>query len=130
MGKTSNASKQKWNKENYTQVKVAVPHNIAVAFKEKCKAGGVSMAKELSCFMSSQSLQAPMKKDTSIAIATRPQRRKALISLVQQLADILEEEMGYMSRIPINLQESSRYESAEATVSILEEALDLLNEAY
>jgi len=50
-GKTSNAVKQRWNTEHYTQIKVSVKPDVAGAFKKACETSGTSMASELSIFM-------------------------------------------------------------------------------
>jgi hypothetical protein len=57
MGKTSNETKARWNAAHYTQVKVSVKPEVAEAFKNRCRADGVSMAAELSRFMSGMTLK-------------------------------------------------------------------------
>ena len=130
MGNTSNAAKQKWCKENLTQVKVSVPPEIAAAFKAKCQANGVSMAGELSCFMSGRSRENPPRKIAALAVATRPQRRKAVGALVQHLEKILDAENGYIDSMPPGIDGSIRRDAADETVAALEEALDILSGAY
>jgi hypothetical protein len=125
MGATSNESKQRFNKNHYTQVKVSVPHETASDFKIKCAEAGVSMASELSKFMSSCS-----PKKTAPSVKTRQQRRKATFAVIQQLEAIADAEQEYMDNIPINLQNSQRYEAAEQAASALEEALGILHNAF
>ena len=127
MGTTSNESKQRWNQNHYTQVKVSVPHEIAAAFKEKCAAAGVSMASELSNFMRSHN---PKKMVHEIEVTTRQQRRKAIVGVILRVEAIADAEQEYMYNIPINLQNSERYEAAEQAVSALEEALSILHNVY
>ena len=124
MGNTSNESKQRWNQNHYTQVKVSVPHEIAAAFKEKCAAAGISMASELSNFMRGYN---PKK---TVQVTTRQQRRKAIVGVILQVEAIADAEQEYMYNIPINLQNSERYEAAEQAVSALEEALGILHNVY
>lgn len=125
MGTTSNEAKQRWNKKHYTQVKVSVPHEIAEAFKSKCAAAGVSMAGEITKFMCSHH-----PKKTGPDVTTRQKRRKATVSVILQVEAIADAEQLYMENIPINLQNSERYELAEQAVSALEEALEILHNVY
>ena len=128
MGTASNETKQRWNTAHYTQVKVSVPPDIAAAFKERCMADGVSMAGEISRFMSGQNRQAP--KVSADPYDTRRKRRKALSALAGQLEAIHDAEQQYLDNIPENLRNSRTYEAAEQTVAGLEEALNILSEAY
>ena len=81
MGKTSNESKQHWNNAHYTQIKVSVQPEAEFKKNRECQAKGVSMASELSRFMSKEN-----KKNDPCS--TRQRRRKALISVITQLEDI------------------------------------------
>lgn len=126
MSHTSNQVKQRWNEGHYVQVKVSVKPELAVAFKAKCQAEGVSMASEFSRFMSGQVIS-PQKPDP---YATRQRRRKLLSSLISRIEAIADAERTYLENIPPNLQSSRMYEAADLTVSALEEALDILAEAY
>jgi hypothetical protein len=130
MGKTSNKVKQRFNKTRYTQVKVSVNPEIAAAFKEKCFNDGISMASEISRFMSEQTNINRKKKLQAEPFGTRQRRRKALVSLIGQLEEILDAEQDYWHNIPINLQNGQAYEAAEHAVSALEEVLSLLHGAY
>ena len=123
MGTTSNEARQRWNNSHYTQVKVSVQPEIAEAFKRKCQAKGVSMASEISRFMSGEN----RKPDSC---STRQRRRKALVSIIVQLEEICDAEKRYWENIPINLQNGERYEAAEQAYVAMEEALSLLHQAY
>ena len=125
MGNTSNDVKQRWNHTHYTQVKVSLQPEIATAFKAKCAAAGVSMASELSNFMRCHQ---PRKQESDVS--TRQKRRKATRSVIMQLEAIADAELEYKNNIPINLQNSQRYEAAEEAASALEEALGILHNAY
>ena len=130
MGSTSSAAKQRWNEGNYTQVKVWAPREIAVEFKAKCKTANVSMASELTRFMSSGACHSHTGKGKAPAIATRLQRRKAVGAIIQELQGILEAENEYIDNMPPGVSESSKREAADETVEALEEALEALGGAY
>lgn len=123
MGKSSTESKQRWNDSHYTQVKVSVQPEIAETFKAKCQAKGVSMASEITRFMSGEN----KKPDPC---STRKYRRKALASVIIQLENICDAEKQYWDNIPINMQNGERYEAAEQAYTAMEEALELLYQAY
>ena len=129
MGKTSNAAKQRWNKEHYVQIKVSARPEIAKAFKEKCVSDGVSMASEITRFMREQ-CDKPHPPGRGLKVSTRQQRRNALASLIEQLEVIMDAEAQYRDNIPENLQNSIRYEAASASVQALQEAIDNLDEVY
>ena len=113
---------------NYKQVKVLVATEIAENFKAKCETAGVSMASEISRFMSGQ--KGGRNQIKPVSVKTRQLRRKVLISLIQQTEAILDAELKYKDNIPVNLQNASIYEAAEQAVSALEEALNSLYEVY
>jgi len=125
MAATSNESKQRRNNANYTQVKVSVNQEIAAEFKAKCQCAGVSMASEISRFMSGQT-----PKKATPKVSTRRERRRALDNAIMLLESIVDAEQDYKHNIPINLQNSQRYEAAEHTVSTLEEALNILYNTF
>lgn len=58
------------------------------------------------------------------------QDRYDLYSWINTLDNIKYDEESYYDNIPENLQYSQRAEDSEAAIENLEEALDLLNEAY
>ena len=123
MGTTSNKAKQRWNNEHYTQIKVSLQPEIAGVFKKRCKLRGVSMASEISCFISGEN----KKPDPC---STRQRRRKAIVALIIQLEEICDAEKEYLDNIPINLQNGQAYEAAEQAVTAMEEAIGLLHQAY
>jgi hypothetical protein len=123
MGTTSNEAKQRWNHAHYTQIKVSVQPEIAAEFKKKCQAKGVSMASEISRFMSKEN----RKPDIC---STRKRRRKAVFSVIAQLEEIRDAEKECWDNIPINLQNGDAYEAAGQACSALDEALESLYHAY
>jgi len=130
MGKTSSTAKHKWNSQHYTQVKVFVLPEIAQAFKERCKADGVSMAATLSRFMSGMTSSNNFPQKSVSGVETRPQHRKTLDKLIRQAEMILAAETEYRDRIPENLRSSNRYDAADDAVVALESALDYLRDVY
>jgi len=130
MGKTSNAAKQRWNKERYTQIKVHVPHQIAAEFKARCLTDNVSMASEIIRFMRGRCDERLKKSKLDFRIETRPLRRKSLALITQHVEAIMDAESDYRDSIPENLRGSCRYDAAEQTVTALEAALDFLDTAY
>ena len=122
-------SKQKWNSDHYTQIKVYVPKDLAAEFKEKCRVSGVAMApvlkKAMSDFCGQKSLA-----HARPPVGTRQQRRKAVAFALSVIEDAYLAESRYLDAIPENLRNSSRFENAEASVSAYEEAAQMLGDIY
>jgi len=112
--------------EGYIQVKVAVLPETATVFKARCAAAGVSMRSELIGFM----IGGTPPKPATRPLTTRRNRREVVKSIVKQLEKIIAAEADYAAAIPENLKNSVVYDTAEETVSALEAALEILNEAY
>ena len=133
MGSTSNEVKQRWNSAHYTQIKISVAPELAAAFKANCSSKGVSMASEISRFMSSE-ISGCGKRTSYVPPTpqydTRQKRRRAVRKTILTLEDIKTAEQNYLENIPANLQGSSLYETAEETVDVLTDVLDRLSEAY
>jgi hypothetical protein len=125
MGTTSNKSKQQWNAAHYTQIKISVNPEIAERFKEFCSQSGVSMASELSGFMNKSAASG-----SAHSIKTRNDRRKETRRLIQRLEQIRDAEELYQDNIPENLQSSKRYEDAEQSIALIEDAISALEDAY
>ena len=125
---TSKESKQREKATNTSQIKLSLRPETAEAFREKCKVENMSMAGMIANLISDDNLK--YKKTALDSVATRPHRRKALKKLICEIAIIMDAERKYMCAIPENLQGSCVYDAAEQTVCALEEALDILNEAY
>lgn len=109
-----------------TQLKVRVAPEAAVDFKAECAAKGLSMTSAFSMLLEG----ARSLKPTIADLTTRRQRRKEVSSLIAELLRIRDAESAYMERIPENLKGGQPYEDAEQSVSIMDEAIDLLTEAY
>jgi len=130
MANPSNASKQRWNATNYTQVKISVKPELAVAFKAACAASGASMASILSGFMASYS-QNPVKYGPPAdPYATRKLRRRAVDAIISQMESLAFAEERYRDNMPENLHGSLRYEEADRSVDTAYEAIDRLHDIY
>jgi len=135
-----NKQKQAWNAANYTQIKISVSPEIAMAFKASCGEADISMAKAITEFMAQycrKEAKPPEKSPKEKRLTnegpsrtTRHQRRNSVKSYIQGLEKIKEAEEASRDNIPLNLQGSEVYENAEETISLLEEAIDLLISAY
>ena len=112
----------------YAQVKVSVDPELAASFKSACMAADVSMASMVSRFMADFS--GAMLRHKPPEYSTRRLRRAAVAKLTQQLEQIKDSEARYRDAIPGNLQNSSVYETADETVSLIEEAMEMLASAY
>ena len=117
----------------YKQLKVSVDHDLAESFKHVCTSAGVSMAAELSAFMATRvgvMSGLPEKADKPAGYDTRAKRRHHVGRIISQLEFIMGYEDAYKARIPDNLQSGPAYENAELAVDSLEQAIDLLKDAY
>ena len=123
-------SKKRWNAENYKQLNLSVNPDLSEAFRAACEQSENSMRKVLTEFMASYAATPPAPKMSNEGYNRRGDRRKAVKSIVSQLIVIRDAEEQYKDNIPENLRNSSRYEAAEQTVEILEEAIELLSEAF
>jgi len=129
MGDTSNKAKQKWNAAHYTQVKIYADPKLASKFKKACAAASVSMASVISQLMQTYCNTATPNNIVP-DYSTRRKRQTAVNRYTRQLLLIKDAEESYMAKIPENLQGSLVHERAEQAVSILDEAVDLLESAY
>jgi len=113
------------------QVKISVELNVALAFKNACIKNGVSMTKELTNFMVER---ADILNDCSnmenVRLSSRSGRRKETAAAIAKLEKIRNAEADYRDKIPPNLQSGPAYEAAEYAVDQIEQALDLLHEAF
>jgi len=118
---------------SHKQLKVSVESDLAESFKAACINTGVSMAAEISAFMAARTGAVPR---TAVIVNrqdrynTRAKRRYHIGKILIQLKDILDYEDAYRSNIPVNLQSGQAYENAEQAIDSLEQAIELLNDAY
>jgi hypothetical protein len=131
--KARNKSKQDWNTAHYTQIKVSVDPVIASNFKAACIDSGISMAMVLSDFMCAFS-GAPKLKDVSLSkndsLSSRRLRRIRTKHLIHDLVLVKAAEQSYRDNIPPNLQNSQRFDNADLAVTSLDDAIDLLLDAF
>ena len=112
------------------QLKILINAQLAKEFKAVCKKTGVSMAKELSGYMEGRIGSKTVPQTLPVRIVTRKDRRSAMLSIVLKLVAIREAEQAYMEAIPENLQGGPAYGDAECAIGTMDEAIDLLSEAY
>jgi len=117
----------------YKQVKISIDPKIAEAFKAACSASSVSMAAELTAFMSERTGILKTLTDKQIkrdSLDTRGKRRHQVKLIVDRLESIKSLEEDYQSNIPENLQAGQAYENAGQSIELLEQAIDSLIDAY
>jgi len=115
------------------QIKVSVEPNLAESFKAACLNAGVSMVAEISEFMAERTntlVRLATKSAKQDGYDTRRKRRRHVASIILQLKAIKDSEDSYRSRIPDNFQSGQGYESAELAVENLEQAIELLKDAF
>jgi hypothetical protein len=66
----------------------------------------------------------------SIDVSTRGKRRKAIYLVIELLEKIRNAEERYLERIPLNLQSSSAYSSADESIYTIINAIIGLVDAY
>jgi len=133
MGTTSTKSKQRWNTEHYTQIKISVAPELASSFKSACAAADVSMAGQLSKFMADYIGVNVVEKTEPKAFndySTRGKRRAAVKRILAELEQIKKAEERFVNNAPENLQSAPIYEVADESVSALDESIDQLSSAY
>jgi hypothetical protein len=126
----SNTLKLREPVSNHKQVKVTVDADIAEAFKITCVDAGVSMAVELSRFMSEYGKVTKKRKTVVDDVSTRKKRRKQVEAIINKMGHIRDAEMCYHDNFPENLKTSIPFESTEESISIMGEVIDLLYAIY
>jgi hypothetical protein len=123
-------SRKRWNAANYKQLNFSVNPKLSEAFQAACEQNGYSMRKVIIEFMTAYAATLPTPKKPEKGYSERRIRRKTVKSITNQLTLICAAENQYKDNMPENLKNSSRYASAEQTVEILEEAIELLNDVF
>ena len=128
-------AKKRWNASNYTQVKVSVRPEVAASFKAACIVAGVSMASELSRFMTEYAVILESKKyRKKVAVAdyasTKKKRIKTVRGLIDKLENIRDAEEQAMENTPENFRGSDNFEAFEDRLSSMNEALGILEGLY
>jgi hypothetical protein len=123
-------TKDNWNRNHYTQIKVSVRPEVAAAFKLSCAVAGTSMASEIGSFMALRAGTGNTASDSLPSVQVRKQRRAEVDYLSSRLRRVLEAEESYRDNIPENLRGSSAYDTAENIIDMLDEVLSALEEIY
>jgi hypothetical protein len=110
-----------------TQVKVSVNPEIAAAFKKACSDANVSMAAELTRFMSDYANGAAKQK-AATDCSTRRKRRALIKRSIAEFERIRAAEERMIDNAHENLREAPIYETAELYISILEDVIEQLGE--
>ena len=118
--------RKKWNAENYKQLNVALPPDLATAFKEACEANGEPTRQVVVRLVSEYAQKPPQKKRTAAAsdYSTRKARRVVAQAILEQLKALREAEEEYMASIPESMY--NRRESAENAFTAYDEAITAL----
>jgi hypothetical protein len=106
----------------FTQVKVSVDPQIAAAFKEACASANVSMAAELSSFMTGYSNSMVKSRDTP-GYTTRRKRRAIIMRIIMELEQLKAAEERLVDNAPENLQGAPIYETADEYISIFDDVI-------
>ena len=130
LGAISNTAKPEADSARRKQVKALVEAGIADAFKAACAKASVSMAGELSRFMSDYCKAAIKRKPSAGDMSTRRNRRKQVSSIIKQMERIRVAEKRYYDNFPENLRTSTPYEATEEAISVMGEAIDSLGAIY
>jgi len=124
-------SQKRWNSKNYQQINIAVRPELAAAFRSVCEQRQTAMREAFITLMTEYCAAPPvLKEQKDKGYAVRSSRRKAITAIIGQLENIRDAEEKYKQNIPENLQNSSRYESAEHAVEAFDEAIGILGEAF
>jgi len=126
----SKTTKAEETETKHKQVKVLVETEIANAFKAACMKAGVSMACELSRFMSDYGKVTKKCKSAVVDVTTRRNRRKQINTIIKQMERIRDAETRYYDNFPENLRMSAPYEATEEAISIIDEVIDSLGSIY
>ena len=108
-----------------TQVKVSVDPHIASAFKEACAVSNISMAAELTRFMTDYS-NSLMKDRDAPGYSTRRKRRTIIKRIITELEQLKAAEERLVDNAPENLQDAPIYEAAGEYISIFDDVIDQL----
>jgi len=126
-------TKQKWNSENYAQIKVSVPKDLAEIFKNECIRSDIPMAQVLKqammdfCKQKKAKIKPVQKKPQ---VDTRQKRRKAISFVLEIVEDAREAEVACLEAIPVNLQNSKGYDDTETYINALDDAVLALESIY
>ena len=130
MGKPSTQAKQRYNERTYKHMKISVKPETATAFKSACEKANVSMASELSMFMSHYVGTIADKPKNLPDLSAKRHRRAAVCNIIKLLESIKINEERCRDNMPNNLRGGSAFENAEQSISLLDDAIELLESVY
>jgi len=132
MGKTTTEAKRQWLDKHYAQIKVSMDKALAGEFKAACAASGVSVASVVKAAAAAYCAGEgePARAGAGRPGSSRGRRRAWVAAIVSSLEEIRDAEERYRERIPENMQGGERAEAAERSAAALDEAIDLLRDAY
>jgi len=122
--------RKEWNAENYKQLNVALPPDLAAAFKAACGANNEPTRQVVARLVSEYAAMPPPRKRAAAApdCSTRKTRRIAARSILDQLEELREAEEEYKDGIPESMY--NRREEAENAVSALDDAIAAIEGLY
>jgi len=124
-------SQRRWNAANYQQLNIAVRPELVNAFRTVCTQAQTTMRETIVTLMAAYCETPPViKEQKAWDYTTRGNRRKATADIIAQLGVIRNAEEKYKQNMPVNLRNSSRYDSAEQAVEALDEAIGILEDAF
>jgi len=132
VGNVANSAKTKWNAANYAQIKAYVSPGIASAFKAACMAAGVSMNSVLTQFMADYS-DMPSSKKPAVEkdfLSSNRKRRKKHEELLQIFTQLRDAQVFANDNVHDNFRETENFEAAEERVSMMDEAIEILEGIY
>ncbi|MDR2711954.1 MAG: hypothetical protein LBB91_02435 [Clostridiales bacterium] len=106
------------------QVKFTIDSDVVANFKEHCKSLDLSMTSVVCQYMR---IPLPMKT-AGIEIDNRRNRKKAVKIIIGFVDSILKSEATYRDAIPEQFEQ--RYEAADNSCELLEEAISCLKDAF
>jgi len=122
--------RKEWNAANYKQINVALPPDLADAFKAVCKAHGEA-ARQVMVRLISEYVNKPLPPVSGAAApdySTLKARRTATQEVLNKLEELREAAEQYRDGIPENMY--NRLENAENVVTAYDEAIAAMEDMY
>ena len=120
--------RKRWNAANYKQLNVALPPDLAEAFKSACEANNEPARQVVARLISGYVSKPPPRKRAAAApdYGTRKARRNAAQAILEQLEALRDAAEEYKDNIPESMY--NRREEAENDVTAYEDAIAALEE--
>jgi len=122
--------RKEWNAKNYKQINVALPPDLADAFKAACAAHGEAARQVLARLISEYTQTPPPRKRAAAApdYSTLKARKKATQDILDVLEELREAAEIYRDGIPESMY--NRQEAADNALTAYEDAIAALEEMY